>query len=212
MLGVGGALGRRAPVGGLRPAARCARPSARRVAELAELRGVAPEQQPDRPVGDQPRAALRCRASARGGTCARGTTPASRASGCRACWPPPGCGPCRRTRRASCSVNGAAAVPRADRGGDVARRPSALAHRVLGGRRGRLLALCAGSGTAAASPIAHTSVGAAHRADRSTSIRPPPSSGSPSSRDHRVRLDARGPADGPRRHDLAGRERHRVGA
>ncbi len=78
----------------------------RRVPEPAQLRRVAAEQRA-RPSSPSPAApGARAPASARGGRCGRGTTPGSRASGCRACSPPPGGGPCRRTRRASGSGTG----------------------------------------------------------------------------------------------------------
>ena len=51
-----------------------------RVAELAELRGVAAEQQADGPVGDEPHPAAGAGHHATGGRCGPGTTPGSRAT------------------------------------------------------------------------------------------------------------------------------------
>ena len=64
-------------------------------------------------------------ASARGGRCGRGTTPGSRASGCRPCSPRPDGAPCPRTRRASGSGTGAgAAAPPPARAPHCPPRPS----------------------------------------------------------------------------------------
>ena len=102
---------------------------------------------------------------------------------------PPGGGPCRRTRRASCSGTARLAAARPARRRRCGRRPCAwrIACCAVGGD-GR--PCCAGSGTAAASPIAQTF---------GVALRPAEAVGvdaaalverQPELRDDRVRLDA----------------------
>ena len=96
-----------------------------------------PKSELDVPVDEQAQLALRRRASSRGGSCGPAPTrcrPRQRRPD--ASRPPPGPGPCRRTRRASGSANGRTR-PVAERRGDVAPDAPALAQRVLAGRRAR---------------------------------------------------------------------------
>ena len=135
-------------------------------------------------------------ASARGGRCGRGTRPGSRASGCRACSPPPGGGPCRRTRRASGSGTGGRGPARpASAWATLSRRDLRLAQR----RAGRSAATACPSPPGPGPPRRRRSPtrrGGRHRAvpvggDAAAAVER-----EPELRDDRVRLDARGPDDG----------------
>ena len=164
-----------------------------------------------RPSSPSPAApAARSRASARGGRSGRGTTPGSRASGCRACSPPPGGGPCRRTRRASGSGTGAAR-PRLARSAwtTLSRRDLRPGAARAGRSAATGLPFAAGSGTAAASPIAHTPARPATAQYRSAAMRPPPSSGSPSLATTGCGLTPAVQTTVRRRDDLARGERRR---
>ena len=134
----------------------------RRVPELAQLGRGAAEQQAHGPVGHQPHPARQ--PGHHHQVVGAGREPGGEAAQphARASSPPPCAGPCPRTRRASGSGTAAACRPRERRGHVLGHAPP-LADRVLAGRRA--WARCrrlAGSGTAAASPIAHTFVAARH--------------------------------------------------
>ena len=140
-----------APACSWRPAAAWSQP--RRVAELAELGGVAPEQQVDRPVDRDPQPAL-----VPGHL--RQVVGAGQEPGRKA--PPAdlerlgdGLVAAHVDEHAERLVGERLGRAARERVGDVAGDRLALAHRVLGRRRAAAWPR-AGSGTAAASPIAHT--------------------------------------------------------
>ena len=163
------------------------------MAEGAQLGRGAAEEQAHGPVGHDPQRAGRCPAWRPGGRCAPRTRPGSRAGGCPASWPPPCAGPCPRTRRACGSGTCAACLPASAAATlSATTRPWRSACWAVGGEA---LALVAGSGTAAASPMAHTF---SRPGTRMVSRRPgcgrARSSGRPRLAHHRRGLDARRPA------------------
>ena len=126
----------------------------------------------------------------------------------RASWPPPCAGPCPRTRRA-CGSGTAASLPAAERRRHVLGHRRALAQRVLGGGRARRLRRAwPGRAPRRRRRSPRRSRGPATRIVASASMRPPRSSGRPSSRDHRRAASRRRSSTTVRvGHALAGRQR-----
>ena len=176
--------------------------------ELPELGRRAPEDEARPPSRSRAARAVPCPASCTGGRCARRTRPGSRAGAARASWRPP-CA-AHVHEHAERPVAERPRLPAGERGRDVARPRAGPG----GSRAGRSAATgarrrLAGSGTAAASPIAHTLSLAldAHvgvgldpvaLAERQTELL-----------HHAGRAHARGPAHQVGRHALAGRQRAR---
>ena len=184
------------------PAAGAAPRPARRVAEPAELGGVAAEEQADVPVDEQAQLALDARHHRQVVACAPATRRARRATGCRASGDrlaaahvdehaerPVG----ERAHAAACRASRRRCARRGGPGGSRAARSAATALSPLGrvGHRGGV----------ADRPHVRRALDA-HRRGRRGSGRRRRAAG-PSSRDHRMRPDARRPHDGARRDDLA---------